>query len=415
MSVELSILYAFSQNRELESEYFGYTKALPNMEKELQLLFQVLHEYYREYEDRDSISKDEMLMYYDQKYPRSRARETHLHMLGAAFSAEVHEDLVKVSIDQMVEKHVATQMINKLVPVMEGEKYGIVDTIRDDIDGYVELLHNPPDSIVVPRPCDLSIAELIQSEILDTGIPWHLDTLTDIISGVRRKTLGLIYAYVDSGKTSFALASAANFAKHLVESGERIAYAGNEESARRVKLRFIQALLNKTRTEIKENEGECAQQAEQLGLSQIDIFDEICTGTQIEYILKEYKPMILYVDQAPNVDIETKRRADGVEYLNRLFQWYRRLANRYDCAIIGVSQGVGEAENTKWLKLSDIYGSRIAIQGALDYGIGIGRIIDDPTQENLRFLHVPKNKLHDGEGGKITCYFNKTIAQWKEA
>jgi KaiC/GvpD/RAD55 family RecA-like ATPase len=337
-------------------------------------------------------------------------------MIAAAFSTEHgNSELVKASIDQMVEKHAATKMINKLVPVMEGEKYGIVDTIRDDIDHYMELLHNPPDSIVVPRPCDLTIAELIQSEIMDTGIPWHLDPLTDIISGVRRKTLGLIYAYVDSGKTSFALASAANFARHMVDSGERIAYAGNEESARRVKLRFIQALLNKTRTEIKENEDECTRQAEQLGLGQIDIFDEIVSGQQIEYILKEYKPMILYVDQAPNVDIETKRRSDGVEYLNKLFQWYRRLANRYDCAIIGVSQGVGDAENTKWLKLSDIYGSRIAIQGALDYGIGIGRIIDDPAQENLRFLHVPKNKLHDGEMGKITCYFNKTIAHWKEA
>ena len=75
------------------------------------------------------------------------------------------------------------------------------------------------------------------------------------------------------------------------------------------------------------------------------------------------------------------------------FKWYRKLAIQNDMAIIGVSQGIGSAENTKWLKLSDIYGSRVAIQGSLDYAIGIGRTIDDPTEEDLRFINIPKNKL----------------------
>jgi hypothetical protein len=414
MSVELLILKSFCEDRELQSQHHGYTKVVGNMEREIQLLFNLVNSYYKDYE-LDSIKLDELLQYYDQKYPKAKARDMHLDMIHAAYAMDVQPDLVKTSIDQMIEKHTATEMINKLIPTMEGEQYGVVESLRGDLDVYMDLLHNPPDSLVVPVPCNLSIAELVQSEIMDTGIPWHLDPLTHLISGVRRKTLGLIYAYVDSGKTSFALAAASAFLKGLVSTDSRIAYAGNEESARRVRLRFIQALLNKTRTEIKDNEEECTELANGLGLEQIDIFDEIVSGTQIEYILREYQPMILFVDQAPNVDIETKRKSDGVEYLNKLFQWYRRLANKYDCAIIGVAQGVGDAENTKWLKLSDIYGSRIAIQGALDYGIGIGRIVDDPTQENMRYLHVPKNKLHDGEGGKVTCYFNKTIAHWKEA
>ena len=75
--------------------------------------------------------------------------------------------------------------------------------------------------------------------------------------------------------------------------------------------------------------------------------------------------------------------------------------------LLWVSQGVGLAENTQWLKLSDIYGSRVAIQGALDYAIGIGRKIDDPVSEDLRFINIPKNKLHDGEGGKFVVNFSK--------
>jgi hypothetical protein len=90
------------------------------------------------------------------------------------------------------------------------------------------------------------------------------------------------------------------------------------------------------------------------------------------------------------------------------------LAGTYNCAIIGVAQGVGDAERTKWLKLSDIYGSRVAIQGALDYALGIGRILDDPAQEDLRFINVPKNKLHDGHGAKFTTHFQRTICRFQE-
>ena len=121
------------------------------------------------------------------------------------------------------------------------------------------------------------------------------------------------------------------------------------------------------------------------------------------------------IDQATDVNIDTMRRAEGVEYQKQLFKWYRRLANIYECAIIGVSQGVGDAENTKWLKLSDIYGSRVAIQGALDYAIGIGRKTDDMALENIRYINIPKNKLFDGGSGHLTMKFTKQTCLWEPA
>jgi hypothetical protein len=145
------------------------------------------------------------------------------------------------------------------------------------------------------------------------------------------------------------------------------------------------------------------------------VFDEITSGDQIKYIIKEYHPTILFVDQATDVEVDTRfKPGNQVEYLKQLFKWYRRLANKNDCAIVGVSQGVGEAENKKWLKLSDIYGSRVAIQGALDYAIGIGRKVDDASLEDMRYLHISKNKLNDGSAGKFVTDFNRTICRWEE-
>ena len=412
MSVELSILKLFCESREIESTHFGYIKVVSNMEREIKLLFNLINSYYKDYEV-NSISKDDLISYYEIKYPKAKERNMHLELIKSAFALEVSSDLVKISLDQLLEKHTATTIVNKLIPVMEGEKYEVLETIRSDIDSFIDLLHNPPDSLVVPEPCRLTTQELIEQEIMDDGIPWHIRSVTNIVNGIRRKTLGLIYAFVDSGKTSFAFGACSAFAQHLV-GDQNICYAGNEEDAPRMRLRFIQALLNKTRSQIACDGEEADRMAIDRGLNRVNIFDSITTGEQIQYIIKEYQPTILFIDQATDVEIDTRRKREGVDYLKALFKWYRRLANKHDCAIVGVSQGVGLAENTQWLKLSDIYGSRVAIQGALDYAIGIGRKIDDPVSEDLRFINIPKNKLHDGEGGKFVVNFQRQICKWEE-
>jgi hypothetical protein len=100
--------------------------------------------------------------------------------------------------------------------------------------------------------------------------------------------------------------------------------------------------------------------------------------------------------------------------LQSLFNFYREQAKIHDVAIVCLSQAVGEAENKKWLKLSDMYGSRVSIQGELDYAIGIGRVIDDPTKENIRYIHVSKNKLLDGAAVKFMTHFIKEKCGWQE-
>jgi hypothetical protein len=416
MSTELRIIKGFCDDRELEMSHYPYIESITNLEREIKHLFQLIHKYYKEH-DQNNIPKAELEQWYEIKNPSSKNKKLYMDLIAEAYSQDLSPDLMNEVLDQVIEKHHATMIINKLLPVMEGDKYGVLENISSDVANYIDLLHNPPESLVVPEPCTLTLEELVEQEINDEGIPWHLQEITRIVGGVRDKTLGLIYAFVDSGKTSFSLASAASFCTHLWQNGgrdEKVCYAGNEESAQRLRLRFIQACTNWTRSQLKSDMGAGYSRAMDSGLELMHIFDEIVHGDQVKYILEEYKPRILFVDQATDVDIDTKRKSDGVEYQKQLFKHYRKLAGKYDCAIIGVSQGVGDAENTKWLKLSDIYGSRVAIQGALDYGIGIGRVIKDPAKEDFRYIHVPKNKLNDGEGGKVTTYFNKTICLWEE-
>ena len=411
MSVELSLLKLFCESREAEATHQGYLSGLDNLERELKLLFNLVRSYYKEFE-KDSISHSELVSYYELKYPNAKERDMHLDLMTEAFASTVTIDLLRKHIDQLIEKHAATKMVNKLLPVMEGEKYGILDTLRTDVDSYVSLLHNPPDSLVVPVPCELTVEELISQEIDDSGLRWHLDELTDIIGGARRKTLGLIYAFVDSGKTSFAMAAVVAFARQLAETTDNICYCGNEESANRLRLRLVQAFCNWTRRQVKERGVKAEKIAQLGGISNVKIFDSITTTSQIEYILGQYSPHVMFIDQATAIEVEGKRE-EGVAKLESLFRWLRKTGTIHDVGIIGIAQAVGEAEDTKYLKLSDIYGSRVSIQGALDWAAGIGRKLNNPIDDDLRYINIPKNKLNEGDSGRFPVHFNHYTCLWE--
>lgn len=414
MSVELSIFKVFCADRGKHLLHRGHVDGLNNLEKELKVMFKLLDTYYTEYEGEESVSRERLLDYYELKFPKDKGKDDIETIVSNAFEIDIHEDMIDGFLDQLNEKYVATALVNKLMPVLEGEKYGVVAELGNSINDYIDDMHNPPDTVAVPEPCEMGIKDLIAQEIHEPGIPWRLPYITNKVGGIRPATLGLIYAFVDSGKTSFCLDNVAAWSDHLVDD-EVICYAGNEESKERLKLRAAQAFLKQRVDWIGHNEDEVEMLLSQTKFNSVKFFDDIVAGDQVRYILKTYRPRILVVDQATDVDIKTKRRADGVEYMKQLFKWYRRSANEYNCGIVGVSQGVGDAENTKWLKLSDIYGSRVAIQGALDYAIGIGRKVDDPAVENQRYINIPKNKLNGGEGGKVTTNFIKQVCSWREA
>ena len=81
-------------------------------------------------------------------------------------------------------------------------------------------------------------------------------------------------------------------------------------------------------------------------------------------------------------------------------------------SVIGVVQGTGDIEDKRYPKLSDVFGSRSAVQGALDYAIGIGRKPNDLAKEMMRYINIPKNKLHDGLKSKIALQFEAEVNRW---
>jgi len=404
----------FCDEKDKFLKHQGHIDMLDNMEKELKTLFNLVDMYYVEYEDKVSINAEQLSDYFEMKFPKDKRKEDIDIIVETAFELEINNDMVATFLDQLHEKHAAAQLVKELMPVVEGEEYGVLGVLGPKIDAFVDQMHNPPTELIVPVPCAMDFDELLDDEVLKPGLNWRVNGVTDAISGVKPCTLGLVYAYVDSGKTSFMLDNVAYWSEQI-EPDECICYCGNEELHKRLAVRSMHAHLKQSMDWILRNRNEARTMLKPTGWSKVHYFKDITEAHHINYVIKTYKPRILIIDQATYVNIKAKRRAEGVNYLEQLFQWYRRLANRYEIAIIGVSQGTATAENTKWLKLSDIYGSKVAIQGALDYAIGIGRDLDDAAAENLRYLHFPKSKFVPGGQKKLTTHFTKENCVWRPA
>jgi len=408
---ELTALRLFCRNRDVFDKFSWTVKDMDNLDRTINVLFSTINRYYDQYPEHRYISGDELKKFYEYLYPNNKDRDVYHELIDAMFEEDVSNSVERDIFEQLVEQSYATRVIARLAPVVQGQKANVLPLIQKDIEEFISIMKNPPKDARALDPCELTVEELVKSEILEEGLPWHLQGLNEIIGGVRRRTLGAIYAFVDSGKTSFGLSACASFASAIKDTGEIILYAGNEESAPRLSLRLTQAMLGVTRSDLKLTPAEIDEKRREVGYTRVKIFDNITHVSEVHRLLEQWTPRVLFIDQGTKVTIDAKLRE--VEEQQALFNFYREVAKEYDTSIVSLMQGVGEAENRKWLKLSDIYGSRVAIQGELDYAIGIGRKIDDQARENFRYINIPKNKLMEGETGKFPVLFHRDNCTWE--
>ena len=402
----LHIIKLFAEKKGVFEKNHHLFSTLPNLDKEIKLLINLMQKYYEQYPEHKYIGPVEFQNFYDLQYPNSRDRDTYHELISMSHEAQVSTSIMSDIMEQGVEMAYAQDIVAKLVPVMKGDKFGVLSSIKDQIEAFHQHLKNPPKDQTRLEPSTLSPTELVFSSLHPEGAPWLVETLNMIIGPVQLKTLGTIFGFVESGKTSFVLANLVAIAYHYRETGEMICYLGNEEASRRIHERLLTAFLGKSKQELKENPNiNVDNEAGEMGFHRIKVFDQIKHIKQIRKCLDEWGPKVIVIDQGAKVAHDVKgKEQDGIRILYNI---YRDMAVEYNCAIITIEQGVGEAENRQWLRLSDIYNSRVGLQGELDYAVGIGKIIEQKGRENLRYFHVSKNKLFNGDNAKFAMYFDK--------
>ena len=295
----------------------------------------------------------------------------------------------------------------------QSELNTLIATLTSGTDGLLSSKETSQDFVTD----DLEI--LINDSISTPGLRWRLDTLNKMMGSLRKGDFGFVFARPETGKTTFLASEVTFMAEQLSPESGPILWLNNEEQGSKVMLRCYQASLGLDLSALYSDITKHKERFTKNTHGKIKLYDSgIIHRSTVEKLCKQYQPSLLIFDQIGKITGFTKDREDLVQ--GAIYQWARELAKEY-CPVIGVCQADGSGEGVRWLTMSNVADAKTAKQAEADWILGIGRV-NDPGFDNLRFLHLSKNKLLGDAGvtnpdlrhGRMEVLIDPLIARYKD-
>lgn len=292
-------------------------------------------------------------------------------------------------IEASYKRATASQMALKAIEVAEG---------RADFEELSELA-NREDLLTRGTQEDIfygaDLSELYHSTKGQAGLRWPLVSLNKSLGSLRAGDFGFFFARPETGKTTFL---AHCVTAMVAQSGKSCVWINNEEGGNKVLVRCYQSALGLSTGDLfKDIQGNQAKFSELVGDRLRLVNDPTIKYRDIEKLVESVKPALVVIDQ-----LDKLHGFDGERYdlkMKSIYQWARELAKKYKCAVIGVCQAGGTAENKKRLVMTDVDSSYTAKQGEADWVMGIGMTHDD-GMEHVRYINICKNKLVGDEDSR---------------
>lgn len=246
---------------------------------------------------------------------------------------------------------------------------------------------------------DPDLSSLIQ-RVNSPGLEWRLEELNVGAGPARPGDFILVAAAVESGKTTF-LADQISYWATQLQDDQEIYWFNNEEHSDKVKLRIYQAALGVQSHVILADVKKAQQDYLNLmgGKDRIRVLKNNSAYNQtkfIERIVEEEKPAVVVFDQLDKVRGLGGKDVAEHQRLGFLYNWARDMAMDHDLVCVAASQVDTSGFNTDWIHMHQLRGSKVDKPGELDLMITLGKRTDDPKYEHVRYLHLPKNKMHGG-------------------
>lgn len=239
-----------------------------------------------------------------------------------------------------------------------------------------------------------NLAEIKEKALREPPFKFRLKTLNQILGGLRRRTFGFLFARPEIGKTQF-LASEGTFLAPQCKNC--LLWINNEEDGTALVTRCYQASLERDSYQLFKDVDRARRDYEAKIGGKIKIYDRpTANDSDIRSVVRKYQPDIIFIDQLDKVHgfRDNKERYDLLQKAK--YQWARELAKEFNCAVVGICQAGGSAENKRFLDMNDVDSSHTAKQGEADWMIGMGAT-DKIGEEEKRFLSICKNKLQPTE------------------
>lgn len=253
---------------------------------------------------------------------------------------------------------------------------------------------------------DADIGDLLQEDENQTGLKWRLKCLNEVMRPLRGGDGLIVAARPDKGKTTFMTSEMTFMAPQLPED-RNIVWLNNEGMSKTIVKRLYQSALGLPMRDIVElNKAGKLKRLYEKAVGRIDrirVFDihGMHVG-QVEAIIEQSSPGLIVYDMIDNIrGFGNEARTDL--QLEKMYQWARERAVKYDAVSIATSQISADGEGQQFPGMHCLKDSKTGKQGACDAILMIGAS-DDAALAGSRFLGTPKNKLRrDGARSSPDC------------
>jgi hypothetical protein len=379
-------------NHTLYEKYGGFVKPLLKENKELTILFELLSRLHEKYHRDIELTEYSLFVLFN---CLEKDKETLSHLLNELQSVEDASDIIEDLIEDARNKQNAYQLALVALEASEGRKsFTDLLTLTKSFNVTESVSDAFSDRFVTD-----DLTALYTSGQQKPGLRWRTHALNRSLGSLRQGDFGFLFARPETGKTTL-LASEGSFMAeqlHKEQMENHDYYVGpvvlfnNEEQGSKVQIKFYQAALGMTLTELFADLAGNRQAYLNIVGDKLKIYDSAAIHKrQVEQICEELKPRLIIFDQLDKIKGFSGDQRDDLR-LGEIYIWARELAKSY-CPVIGVSQSDATGEGKRWLTMDNVAGAKTAKQAEADWILGVGRT-HDTVDEFTRFFCLSKNKL----------------------
>ena len=395
----------------LQNEFYNVNKSklrssiFDDESKDIYETIKIMHEKF----DRD-ISPSELFTFWKSQNPTSTGSWTEqiedlIHNISS--SDCLNHEIAGDVISNLWRQHIGLDIANLGIRMSEGSVEAMDELnvlLAKVADGYT------PDNFESSVVTD-DIYEMLAAVSDANRFKFNIESLSKHVYGIARGEFGVIAAYSNVGKTTFAVSLCAG-PGGFCQQGAKVGYIANEEIGKKTKLRAVQAYAGMSVEQIEFDPPKAAAVFSGIKDKLVVVNAQDWDVQKLDAYLTKEKFDLVFVDMADKITLTTKFNS-GHERLRELYYRLRELAKKHECALIGVSQASADARGKTRLTPDMLEGSRVGKVSEADIMIGVGKK-DDPNDPDdpTRYLTVMKNKI-SGWHGTVLCNLNSNTARYE--
>lgn len=316
---------------------------------------------------------------------------TYYNKLITRMETDVSESVSKNIINQLLELEFATDVANVVADYDVGGEIDIIQSVSNLVTAVQSAVEKST-SFEFASVEDSTIDESTD----DSGMKWPLDEMNQIYRNILGGDLYIVAARPGKGKTSFLTHLNQCMAEQM-DDDATIVWFNNESRRQRIMSRQIQSMLGMTNTELSALKKEKRLTEEYVKVAghrdKVRVYDvHGKNNIHLEEILESVgKVGAIIIDMLDNVKYPTRTDVREDQRLEQLYQWARETGVKYNCPVFPTSQVSNEGSGLLFPTENMLKDSKTGKQGACDGIIMIGAS-DDPLQQNIRGISMPKTK-----------------------